>query len=451
MSRNVLWNIAEVLCSAAALFLTLRIVIQKLGVEALGLWSLVGAIVALSRFAEVGVSAALPSRFNRGDSRDSSTRQWLATALMLNTLSYSALAIVAWALGSFFISQSGRAHADAAAELLGYCAAAFALNGIGGTIGFALIGLRRSDLKSLLTIIGSALQFALAFLFMPALGLKGLALAQISQSALYLVIGLPIVAILLSRAGVWGGRLLPSMTTTRQMFGFGVKVQGLNLAGFLFEPATKFALAHVGGLHLLGLYELASKVIAQARQLAVVPASNLLAVFSAKARHQQLRASYERSVVMLTAAGTALMIGVICASPIFSFLWLGRLDAEFLTISATLAVGWAINISAVAAYYLGVAQNALKWNIVGALVTATSSPAIILTLAPLSSFVPAVIGPAVAIALGAVATYKAADFLMGRASFPIRLIARTRLMLSQLRSKDSATGRILHRYGLSVQ
>jgi hypothetical protein len=71
----------------------------------------------------------------------------------------------------------------------------------------------------------------------------------------------------------------------------------LNLAGFLFEPLTKFAIGYIGGLHFLGLYELASRVTGQARQVVVVPAANLLAVFATGERSRRSRAAYEKAMV----------------------------------------------------------------------------------------------------------------------------------------------------------
>ena len=59
MARNTLWNVAEVIIGAAVLFLLYRLIIAKLGVEALGIWALVLATTAVAKLADVGVASGL--------------------------------------------------------------------------------------------------------------------------------------------------------------------------------------------------------------------------------------------------------------------------------------------------------------------------------------------------------------------------------------------------------
>ena len=431
MSRNVLWNVAEVVAVAAALFLTYRVVLQQLGVEALGLWSLVGAVIALSRFADVGISAGLPSRMATAQADGPTVRQWVTTALALNMVTYGVLALLIWVFGSYGLAQTDLPELSSATSLLGYCVIAFALAGIAGTMGFALIGLRRSDLKSYLVIAGSIIQLIAALLLIPHLGLIGLAAAQIIQSSLYAFVGF-IVLLRFTRDKARPAPVLSiHLPAAKDLFLFGLKIQGLNISGFLYEPLTRFMIAYVGGLHLLGLYELASRIVAQARQLAVVPASNLLAVFAARAKTQRLRADYDRAFLITTIAGVGLMCTVVASAPIVSLLWLGGLDWQFLGITLALALGWAVNISAIPAYYLGIAQDRLKWNMIGALALAFASPALVYLTSLIS---PSLIGlgAAMALSIGAVITHRTASPLTHRSGSPRRLLVQARLLFENL-------------------
>jgi O-antigen/teichoic acid export membrane protein len=232
-------------------------------------------------------------------------------------------------------------------------------------------------------------------------------------------------------------------SAARELFAFGLKIQTLNLSAFLYEPLTRFMIAYVGGLHLLGLYELASRIVAQARQLAIVPASNLLAVFAVRTTTQRLRADYERAFLTTTAAGAVLMFAVAVLAPAVSLLWLGGLDWEFLAITATLAIGWGVNISSAAAYYLGIAQNRLRWNIIGAMAAAFTSPVLVYAASLIS---PAAIGlgTCVAVSLGALITLRTAAYPAQRARTSKRLSARSRLLFRQAMSRSRLSGAKLY-------
>ena len=59
LGRNATWAVGEVVISGLVLFLLYRIVVATLGVEALGVWSLVMATTSLARFADLGAAAGL--------------------------------------------------------------------------------------------------------------------------------------------------------------------------------------------------------------------------------------------------------------------------------------------------------------------------------------------------------------------------------------------------------
>lgn len=438
MRRNVIWNIVEVATSALVLFLTYRVIIHKLGVEALGLWSLVGAVVAMSRFADVGVSAGLPARLGTSVRDGSSSNELVATAFVMNVITYSLLGLGVWLIGGFCIDLTRNAHSADARSLLAYSSLAFALTGINGTFTFALIGVHRSDIKSIITVLGSGVQLVVTLGLVSRLGLPGLALGQISQSAFCIIAGgLALNRVLSTREDFRPGSRF-NLTMARTLFSFGAKVQALNLAGFLFEPLTKFAIGYIGGLQFLGLYELASRVAGQARQVVVVPAANLLAVFATGERSKRSCAAYEKAVVITSSFGTAIIGGVSVASPLISFLWLGSVNLTFVLISLSLSIGWIANISAVPAYYLGIANHQIRWNVIGALATALISPAAIMALSFMGGAASVGLGPSAALLAGAALTHLNFRILFGNEKLAgRRLVQRLQILARRLRSTVS--------------
>jgi O-antigen/teichoic acid export membrane protein len=62
LRRNSLYAVGEVVVSGLSLFLLYKKVVNTLGVEALGVWTLVLATTSLGRFADIGAASGL-SRF----------------------------------------------------------------------------------------------------------------------------------------------------------------------------------------------------------------------------------------------------------------------------------------------------------------------------------------------------------------------------------------------------
>lgn len=392
---NAVWNIAEVLLSSLVLFVVYKAILHHLGVGAMGIWALVVSATAVGRVADVGMAGGL-GRFvalsiARNDPKDR-VLVYVETALLTNAALYLVLAAAIywpawWALGL-------ATHGDnliAARQLLPFAIGAFVTQNLSTVTTAALVGQHRSGLKSRLALLTLALQCTAALALVRTHGLAGLAMAQISQYVLLTILGWVLV-VRHAREGAWFK--LPSRLdreSLRDLMGFGLKMQGLMLASFMFEPATKFVLSGTLGVSALGLYELVSRGILQARAILMAPSQNLTPSFTAElhTNPQGLKALYDRAVVLMSSTGVLAMGAMAAGSPLISWIWLGRLDVMFVVLSCIVAAGWLFNIVAVPGYYLGIASGRLRWNILGGALTAVA--------APLAAYLLAGAGPAGAV------------------------------------------------------
>lgn len=403
LRRNAVWGVLEILISAAVLFFLYRMVLARLGLQALGIWSLVLATTSLVRLGDVGAATGLGRFVAIAHHRGEATRAlgYIETAIITNLVLYGAIScLLYWPLCFALPYAVAPASLATARALLPYALASFTLLNVNGAVAGSLMGLQRADLKSLVTVASLLLQFAVAAVLTRSHGLIGLALAQIAQYSLALGGGW---ALILRQLHL--DPRLPSRwerAIFRELLGFGVKLQAANIVSFLYEPATKFVLSSVGGLAVLGVYELAQKLVQQVRQIVVGPSQILMPAF-ARSHDQgggEVAVLYEKAVATSTLVGLPLMLGVAATSPLICWLWMGHLDLRFVDFVVLLCAAWFCNLFAAPAYLLGVGTGSVGWNIAGHVVTSGGGPLAGLLLGRFAGAYGVVIAACVALAAG---------------------------------------------------
>lgn len=410
LRRNAVWAVAEAVASGLILFLLYKLVVMRLGLEALGIWSLVLATTSLVRFADAGASSGL-GRFvaiSSGKGDHAATLSYFDTAILTNLGLYAAVA-----LAFYFPAYNGLAWAvseDAALgtarDLLPYALVSLTLGNLSAAVGATLVGLQRSDLKSMVVVVGLFGQLAAALSLVPSHGLMGLAWAQLIQNACSIVAGLALVHFSISgRVGIrvpasWSGE------TFRALVGFGVKLQLAAIISLLYDPATKFVMSALGGLEALGLFELANRLVFQVRLLVAAPIQTLMPAFAHLdgLASERLGDLYRQAMALTLALGTPLMVGSAVVSPLVSWIWIGQFDRLFVAFVTLLCIGWLFNLVGAPAYLLGIGTGRLWWNISGHLVTSVGGPLLGVVLGKAFGPVGVVIGAASALALGSLLT-----------------------------------------------
>ena len=426
LRQSVIWNVGEVIGSSLVLYVIYRVVVHRLGLEALGIWTLVVSATSVARMADVGAASGL-SRYiameiaapgnNRG------AMPWIQTAFWINLILYSTLAAILYLPAYWGLARITTGPAtETARALLPYSIASFTLASISGVGSAALTGFGRGDLKSKLTLVGLAVQAVTVLLLIKPLGLIGVAVAQVIQS-LAMLVGSWMLIRRLDAGGssaYWPFR--NHRSAFRALIGFGTRLQGLNILTFMFDPATKFVFSATGGLASVALYEIASRTILQVRQLVVMPAQNLTPLYAAvdRSRPQDLARVYSETsaYTMLTAA--AAMGATFVCSPLLSYVWLAKMDRIFIIFTMILSSAWFINIVATPSYLLGIALGHLRWNVVGTVVFALGAPLLGYLLHPFGGQIGVVVGIAIGAAAGGIITIWANPGTLGIPVLPNR-------------------------------
>jgi len=342
--RQVLWNaattFAQVLANAAILFLLYRFLLNSLGIERLGIWSLVLATTSIITLANQGLSSSIvkfvATYAARGNSAD------VSTLLQTAVISAGALLIV---LSIGLYPLAGRAltlvlpssRVAEAVAVLPFALISLWLNVIGMIAQAGLAGHEHIAQCNFIDFGGSLSYLALAILLVPRHGLLGLAVAQIAQGA----IGLVFTWHLLRRrvaALPWLPRLW-SRAKFKEMAAYSAEFQFIAMCQAVREPSTKALLAKFGGLAFTGYYDMASRFVVTVRELIVqanqvlVPTVSHMFEQDPDAVPRIYRESYRLLFFLVVPSFACLVI----ASPLVSLLWIGHYESVFVDFVAILA------------------------------------------------------------------------------------------------------------------
>lgn len=367
VSKSVRFAFAEFVVNIGLVFVTYRLVILGGGIEALGLWTTLFAWTSLIRLGDVGMANAV-LRFTALHDPDSDREQTtvhVETGILANTAFFAILASLGYLLFEPWAGTAvGGQHNAEVAAVLPVMFAGFFLFNVSGVVLGAVQGLHLGYVRSIISVLGGLTQLGLACLLVPAMGLSGLAWAQIAQHSLMLVAGWMAI-----RHRLHLVRVAPTtfdLSAFRAMLRFGVSSQGANILNGLFEPVSKILVAHFGGLAVQALYELAYKTLWLPRNAVVAATSATIPSMTAQllVDRDAVVSSYRRSVRLTTLAVTALSALAVASTPLISIVWIGHYAPDYTAYAAVLAFGVILNAYGAAAYNLGTVAGRVRGNLV---------------------------------------------------------------------------------------
>ncbi|GAB2738704.1 oligosaccharide flippase family protein [Sinomonas soli] len=377
LRRNGLFSAAEVIVNALSLFLIYRNVVQVLGVSMLGVWALVLASSAFGRAADLGISGSL-SRYVASalaEKRPDRALGYMRTGITFMVFTMGAVSLALSLPLWYWLSLAlNGAELEAARAVLPWAILNFWFLVTKTAIDSCLVGVHRADLRSVAGIAGTVLQLVLSLLLVHNYRLFGLAWAQTAQFVVALALE---VVFLVTIARVRSPLTVPwfSWPTLKEMLGFGVKLQFGSMANLMFEPAVKTVIAAMAGTQVLGIFEMAYRMVYQVRNVATMALQPTIAAFASltgKDGAQSLVLFRNVSKTAALAAAT-LMAGVVLGSPLISWLYLQRVDPLFVYTSGVMALVWGSTVLAVPAYYYGIASGRVWPYVIGECVAVVAS------------------------------------------------------------------------------
>jgi O-antigen/teichoic acid export membrane protein len=370
--RQIFLNAAsasgQILASAAVMFFLYRFLIRAVGVERLGIWSLVLATTSVVTLANQGISASIVKFVAKYAAREKTEE----VSLLVQTAVIStglALALVSAGLypAARYILEIVLPRASLAEtwKILPIALVSLWITILVGVLQAGLVGHEMIALCNYLELSGAVAYLLLALLLVPSRGLLGLAYAQTIAAA-----ALMVATWVMLRRRIPSLPLVPrrwNRALFREMAGYGFQFQLITASQAMREPVTKALLAKFGGLAVTGLYELAARSVVTLREIIVQANQVLVPTVSGLQERDpdSVPAVYRESYRLIFFLAIPAFAFLVVASPFISQVWIGRYEPLFVRFVALLAAGWLVNVLTNPAYVVRLGTGALRWVLAG--------------------------------------------------------------------------------------
>lgn len=363
---NSIAAIGQVLIVGIVYLVLYRYLLVTLGIELLGVWSLIIASTSLALIANFGISTSIikfvATYYARNDF--DRLRKLIFTAAVFIIGTYSIISVVILIAGTYVLPHFIEAkYLPIALEILPFSLLSLIINALGGVISSCLDGIQKNYIKSYIVSFSSIVLFALSVLLTPKFGLKGLIFAQIFQAIIVLVASIYYLS--KSIKSIFTLQWNWSKSLFKEIINYGIKMQALSFMQMSFEPITKALLSKYGGLAMVGYYEMASRLVTQLRSL-IVSANQVIIPVVAEAKETKetyVKELYIKTFSIVLLFDIVLITGIIITAPIVSFLWIGKIVPFFLFAVVLNSIVAFVNICSNPAYFSYLGEGKLNWLI----------------------------------------------------------------------------------------
>ena len=402
--RNAAMAALQVLVSGGILFVLFYYLLRTIGPVQMGVWSIVLATVSAAHLSELGFSGGVVKFVAQyiGRSEDRSAAMVVETATLsiagfIGVILIPAYFVLRWLLGHILPAES---LADGLI-VLPYALVSFWLNSVGGISLAALDGVRRTDLRSIISMAGTAIHLALVFVLVPRYGLVGLAYAQVVQSSVVLITAwsllrhfMPSLLLIPIR---WGKNIF------REILSYSLNLQFASLVHMLLDPLTKVLLSKLAGLEVVSYFEMVNRMVAQVRALLVSANQVVVPVIANlhESTPEKIRSIYHDSYLLLLFLALPAYATICALIPVISDIWIGHYEPHFLAFGAIMSIAMFINTMSGPAYFNNLGTGYLRWNTISYAVIGTLNVVAGISLGLLIGAIGVVTGLAIGLVAGA--------------------------------------------------
>lgn len=364
LKRNAAATAFQVVTTGLCYFFLYKYLLNTLGVELLGLWSLVLATVSTARISELGFGSSVVKFVAKSLAHNQiSNAQKIIETSFITVLCFIVVAcLLAYIPISELIEHLVPKKLGAEAKkILPYALASLCINTSANIYLSALDGFQRIDLRQKMLVFSTFIHLLLVYIFVPKFGFLGLAFAQISQNILIFFLSILLIKkfIAIRVFAKW------DRASFNEIWRYALTFQLTSVFVLSYEPVTKGLLSYFGGIQTVGYYEMANRLILQIRALIVsvnrifVPTVAELTETTPKRIPELYRKSYDLFFILVVLIFLYLGINL---APIAE-LWIGNKESHFIVFSWILILGWAVNSVVGSAFFFNQGTGNLKPNL----------------------------------------------------------------------------------------
>ncbi|MEA5461287.1 oligosaccharide flippase family protein [Arcicella sp. LKC2W] len=368
ISKNMLFAIIQFLVFLLGNFFLYRYINLKLGVEQLGVWSIVTSVSSLISAGLINFNASIVPLI-----ADAKTKKDNVTFdnLIFTGFSMSFIVSLPMIILIYFILKYGLIYFvnednlyQESIVLMPFILLSIWISNISSIIIGFIEGLNYTFVRSIILIIGFLVFVIFNFFLLPKYGIVGAAYAQIIQFLLICFLGL---LFLFKKINLYSILISNKvcLTTIKKILLPSMNYQMSSLVMLFFDPVTKLALSKFGGISTVGYYEMANKLAMQLRNpfLSILQVTiPIFASFNAKLFIAEQVKLYKILFRFSFLGYSFAAMALITLLPSVSKFLIGEVNTEFIFICITLIIGWLFNSCVNPAYYYNIAVQKISLN-----------------------------------------------------------------------------------------
>lgn len=378
MNKKVLINVissgGQVALIGVVYFFLYKFLLKNLGVEMLGVWSVVMATSSIANVANFGVATSVV-RFVAlyvKDGTKEQINQLIFTAAIFIFGFFVLLSAVIMPFAKILLGYVIDAkYLIIALKILPYSVGCLILNAVSGVYASVLDGMQKNYIRSLIFTSSSLVLLGLTYFLTPKMGLQGVVVAQFSQSIFTLIVCLILVINLTKFNPLkwqWNKMIF------KEIFSYGIKFQFISLSAMFNEPVTKVFMAKYGGLQFTGYYEMANRLIMQLRGVIVNANQSLMPLMVKSSIETDNNESndriYKASFLGVSSISLMLLAMPLLVSGIIAHIWIGHYELIFDYVLLLAGISMYFNLLCSPAYFALLAEGRLNPIIISQIVIA---------------------------------------------------------------------------------
>lgn len=363
LTKNIFSAAIQMIIQTVVLLVLYRYLLDTIGVEKLGVWSIVLATASAARVSELGMAGSVTkyvagyrAKDDGQGAAESLQTAAVSLATVLGLVLFLAYPGLSWALPHVLPAggvEEGRA-------ILPYGLISLWLTAVASIWMSGLDGCLRSDLRAGLMVGGSLVFLFISFVSVARYGLVGLAAAQVVQGIVLVILGWVIVRRVMCLRPLFPVQW--KLARFQEMLGYGVNFQVNSVVMMLFEPVTKILLGRYGELSAAGYFDMAQRLVMAVRGLIVESNRVIVPVFAGMdVREGHVGSLYARNMRLLLFLVTPVFAALLASAPAISELWIGHFQWQFVLMVLCLAFAWYLNSITAPAYFAYLGQGKLYW------------------------------------------------------------------------------------------
>lgn len=401
--HNAATSILQIVVSGLTLILLYKVLIRLIGIEQLGIWSLVLATTSMAQLAAMGITGSIVKYVAQYGASDQNEKVSLLieTAVISIAVIFVVILAVAYPLAEQYLKYSLPVRlCQTAVAILPHALLAYWIAMLTSVFQAGLYGSQLIGYRNYLLMADSVCYLVVCYIVAGSYGLVGLAWARVIQNLISMV-----ASWIILRKNTPGLPVFPyrwDRAVFREIIGYSMNFQFISILAMLCDPLTKGLLSRFGSASLVGYYEMANRLVQQFRSL-IVSANQVLVPAFAQLKEldpDRIRSVYLRSYRLVFFVSVPVFSLLAIGAPLVSDLWIGSRQPGFIQALLILSAGWFINTLCVPAYYAGMGTGELRWNVISHSLMAASNLCLGYLLGLRFGGAGVVAGWAVALALG---------------------------------------------------